>query len=424
MRPEAARPGDAVLAAAVGLGRGLRERGVPCCADQELTFCRALAEVDLRRRDQVYWAARASMVHARDDLLAFEAAFARFWEGLDPGVSSPRAEHGESDPRMDGREHGGESIPQFRMEGRSAHLVDGSPSRATREVPSGAADEDRHGPRMKRGLLAAWSPEEQLVEKARLDYLDEELAAVRRLAEELRRSAPERLSRRRSPAHRGRIDLRAMLHGSLATDGEPLRPRYTGRISTTRRLVVVCDVSGSMERYSRSLLAALQGVAGAAVRAECFVFATRLTRITGDLAGRDYALALGRARAAIDDWSGGTRIGPALADLNREWGRRGILRGSIVIVVSDGWDRGDPALLATELDRVRLQARRLVWINPRPAELGGQPLATGLRAALPLVDDYVGGHDPRALDRLAALVGGFGTTRPARPRRAVGWAPR
>jgi uncharacterized protein with von Willebrand factor type A (vWA) domain len=174
-----------------------------------------------------------------------------------------------------------------------------------------------------------------------------------------------------------------------------------------------------MERYSRALLASLQAAVTAGIRAEAFVFATRLTRVTGPLACHDVALALEHARGKVADWSGGTRIGQALAHFNASYAGLGLARGAFVVVVSDGWDRGDPAVLERELERLRRQCRRLVWLNPRPGELDGQPLATGMRAALRHVDDFVPGHDPRASGDLARLVRGLGSGRPTRPQRAV-----
>jgi uncharacterized protein len=147
------------------------------------------------------------------------------------------------------------------------------------------------------------------------------------------------------------------------------------------------------------------------------VFATRLTHVTGQLSGRDVARALERARETVPDWSGGTRIGHALGELNDGYAGLGLARGAVVIVVSDGWDRGDPALLVRQLERLRLHCRRLVWLNPRPGLLDGQPLAVGMRAALPHVDDFVPGHDPRATGDLARLIAALGSGRPARPQR-------
>ena len=411
-------PGGAVVRAVVTLGRALRESGIATSVDQELVLLRALGEVDVRRRERFYWAARASFLRAPRELPAFDAIFERFWAGLTPLPGAQGAEQGESDPRMPSPQHGGESLPQFRLEGGAQHLLDGLPQRAAHELPSAAGEESQTSGE-RRGRLAAFSPDEMLADAEPLRYEQAELDAVRRLAEELRRSAPERRCRRMRPARRGaRLDLRRTVAGSLATGGELLRPAYQSHSRTPRRLLLICDVSGSMERYSRALLAALQGVIRAGLKAETFVFATSLTRLTGPLGGRDAARALEEARAGVADWSGGTRIGACLAEFNRGYARRGLARGAIVVVASDGWDRGGPQELARELDRLRRQARRLVWLNPRPAELGGQPLAVGMRTALPYVDDFVPGHDPGALGLLARLIGGIDSGRPERRQRS------
>jgi len=416
------RPEHLVTAAAVSLGRALRDTGLRTTVDAELGFCRALGELDVRERSQVYWAARASFLRRPEEIAAFDGVFDRFWRGLDPAVADIRAEHGESDPRMPGPQHGGESLPEFRAEGRSSALLDGRPSRATREIPAAGADEDDgRGPRDRRGVLAAYSPDEIMGPREELRYEPAELAAVRRLAEELRAAAPLRRSRRlRATRRAGRPDVRRTVQRSLRTDGEALRLARVAPSRKPRRLLVICDVSGSMERYSRALLAALEAVAGSGLKTETFVFATRLTRLTGVLGGHDEGRCLEAARAAVHDWSGGTRIGHALADFNGSWGRRGFARGAIAIVVSDGWDRGDPRLLARELERLRLQCRRLVWINPRPVDAGSQPLAVGMRTALPYVDDYLAGVDADGMASLGRLLAGMDAGPPARSQRPVG----
>jgi uncharacterized protein with von Willebrand factor type A (vWA) domain len=224
----------------------------------------------------------------------------------------------------------------------------------------------------------------------------------------------------RPSGREGRLDVRRTLRRAFATDGEALRPAYSSQSRRPRRLLLICDVSGSMERYSRALLGSLQAAVGARIKAEAFVFATRLTHVTGQLSGHDVARALERAREAVPDWSGGTRIGHALGEFNDGYAGLGLARGAVVIVVSDGWDRGDPALLVRQLERLRLQCRRLVWLNPRPATLDGQPLAVGMRAALAHVDDFVPAHDPRTTGDLARLIAALGSGRPARPQRQGG----
>lgn len=418
MRP----PEAAALRASVALGRALREAGVPAGVDREVLFCQTLAEVDPRCRDQVRWAARCSLVTGPEQVPAFERLFARFWEGEALTLDEVAAEHGESDPRLPGPQHGGDSLPQLRTELRSGHLLGGESSRAAREIPSAPGEE--HGRGERRGVLAAYSPEESVSRPERLDFDPEELAAVRRLAHALRKVAPHRRSRRPRLGGGGRLDVRRTLRRALATDGEPLRPAFTTPSHRPRRLLFLCDVSGSMDRYSRALLGALQAAVGAGIKAEAFVFATRLTRVTGELAGHDVARALDRARHAVPDWSGGTRIGAALREFNDCYAGLGLARGAVVIVVSDGWDRGDPDVLVCELERLRLQCRRLAWLNPRPAIVDAQPLAVGMRAALPHVDDFVSGRDPRAARDLAALVAGLGSGRPARRQRPVAFEAR
>jgi uncharacterized protein with von Willebrand factor type A (vWA) domain len=408
-----------LMDAVVALARALRSEGIACTVDQELALAKALAAVDLRDREQVRWAARACFLGGPHEGAAFERVFQRFWKGERlTGPQGPIAEHGETDPRMPGPQHGGESLPQFRLEGRSGHLLDGGISRAGQEIPTAGAQEP--GPGRRRGVLAAYSPEEVQTDRRRLEYEPDELDAVRVLGEELRRAHPERVSRRLRPSRRrARLDLRRTVGRALRTEGEALDPAWTSVSVRPRRLALLCDVSGSMERFSRVLLASLRAAVAAGIKAEAFVFATGLTRLTPALEDRDVGRALEQARAAVGDWSGGTRIGAAIAEFNRTWGKRGMARGAIVIIFSDGWDRGDPELLAAETRRLQLQARRLIWVNPRPAELEMQPLAVGMRAALPHVDDFVAGHDPTALAGLSRLIQGLGRQRPARRQRAV-----
>lgn len=382
--------------------------------DSELVFIRTLAELDVRDRQEVYWAALATFVHNPDERPAFDTVFESFWNGEPLSEGTRGAEHGEADARMVGPQQGGEALPQFRQEANEkTQQGDGARHKAIRESPLG--DEDDGAPPEQHGELAAYSPAEQDADKEKLGYGEDELAAVRRLGEDIKRAAPRRRSRRLRPARGGdRLDIRRTVRNSLETDGEALRLAYSAQRLRPRRLLFICDVSGSMERYSRTLIGSLKAVVGANKKAEAFVFATKLTRLTRSLEGRDLDRALEQARAAVPDWSGGTRIGHALSEFNHSFGRRGFARGAIVMIVSDGWDRGDPEILAAEVRRIQLQAWRLVWINPRPMVVDQQPLAIGMRAAMPYIDDFVPGHDPRAIAGLATLVGGLSTQRPRR----------
>ena len=219
-----------LMDAVVALARALRGEGIACTVDQELALTKALAAVDLRDREQVRWAARACFLRGPHEGAAFERVFERFWNGERlTGLRGPIAEHGETDPRMPGPQHGGESLPQFRLEGRSGHLLDGAISRAGQEIPTAGAQEP--GPGRRRGVLAAYSPEEVQTDRRRLEYERDELEAVRVLGDELRRAHPERLSRRLRPSRRrGRLDLRRTIRRALRTEGEALDPAWTSRI--------------------------------------------------------------------------------------------------------------------------------------------------------------------------------------------------
>ena len=221
------------------------------------------------------------------------------------------------------------------------------------------------------------------------------------------RSRPSRRTRpahrRGAPPHAARPDLRRTIRASLRTGGDPFERHWREPGERPRPLVLVCDVSGSMEPYARMLLQYMQACVAARRRVEAFVFGTRLTRVTGELAGRDPDRALDRASAAADDWSGGTRIGEALGTLNREYGRR-LGRGAIVVLLSDGWDRGEPELLAAEIERLQRCAYRLIWLNPLKASPDYEPLTRGMQAALPHVDHFLAGNSLASLTELALLM--------------------
>lgn len=406
-------PEEALMYAAVEFARALRTEGLRTSVDNENVFLRALNELDVRDPNAVYWAGHASFVQNPEQIEVYRVFFERFWEGQ-PLIQSARgSEHGESDPRMGGSHHGGEALPQFGGQGKEKVALDGEKSRAHQDLPT--ADGEDATSSQEVGVLVAWSAQEDLTDAEEMDYGHEELSALRLLADEIKRAAPERRSRRRKSAPGGnRFDVRATIRESMSTDGEAFNLAYSSVRRVPRRLLFICDVSGSMERYSRVLLASLKVAVGASRKAEAFVFSTGLTRLTKSLDGRDFERALDKARAAVPDWSGGTRIGGALGEFNRSYARRGYARGAIVLVVSDGWDRGDPKVLAEEVQRLQLQSRRLIWINPRPMEVDKQPLAIGMRAAMPFIDEFVPGHDPRAIAGMASLIAGLNGQRPHR----------
>jgi uncharacterized protein len=364
------------------LATSMRAGGARVGIDELLGAHRALCAVNPSDRRQSYFALRAALCSRRDDLPVFDAAFAELFA---PAPQGPR-----EDP--------------LEALGQAARLV----------LPHVAVP-DRSGPPQQAPadvLPAAWSDEELLREKDFAGYSDAERAVARRMMTSLARRAPRRPSRRTRPSPRrgarppaARPDLRRTLRASLRSGGEPLERHWRRPGERARELVLVCDVSGSMEPYARMLLQYMQACVAARRRVEAFVFGTRLTRVTEELKGRDHDRALERASHAAGDWSGGTRIGEALATLNREHGRR-LGRGAIVVLLSDGWDRGDPDQLAGEMARLSRCAHRMVWLNPLKAHPEYEPLTRGMQAALPHVDAFLAGNSLASLEELAALMEG------------------
>jgi len=353
----------------------LRGLGVRVGVGELLAAHRALAAVDSASREQSYYALRATLCSSHADHEAFAAAFAAvFGEHVD--------------------------APDDALAALGAVPRDVLPRVAVPALAEQAALEPVAVP-------AAWSEQELLRQRDFADYTDAERAAARRLLARLAARGPMRVSRRTRPVRRrGHVpDLRATTRASLRQGGELLERRWREPTQRPRRLVLVLDVSGSMAPYARMLLQYVQASVAARARVEAFAFGTRLTRITLELAGRDPDLALQRATAHVDDWSGGTRIGAALATLNREHGRR-IGRGAFVVILSDGWDRGDPAELAAEIGRLRRTAHRLVWLNPLAADPRYEPLTRGMRAAMPQLDRLLPGNSIVSLEELADLMEG------------------
>jgi hypothetical protein len=237
------------------------------------------------------------------------------------------------------------------------------------------------------------------------DYNELEMAMARELIMRLARRGPRRLSRRTRPSRRrGHLpDLRRLVRASMRTAGEPVERHWRATTTRPRPVVLVCDVSGSMTPYARMLLQYMHACVAARRRVEAFAFGTRLTRITHELTGRDHDRALERASEAVVDFAGGTRIGAALAELNRVHGRR-LGRGSVVVILSDGWDRGEPEQLAVEMERLRRSAHRLVWLNPLAAHPGYEPLTRGMRAAVPHTDELLAGNTLMSLEQLADVL--------------------
>lgn len=384
----------AVLAAR--FAAALRRAGVPASPERAGWFVRALALVPPDDRASLYWAARLVFVSSVEHLDAFELVFAEVFGGAADalrGARSPRGPHEQERPPSS-RPRPAPPLPW------ATPAPGGNPLAATGDS-DGEADDG--GPE---ALLAAASPAERLRHTAFADLASDELDELRHLIGRLRLAPPPRRTRRtrRHPAG-DRVDLRGTLRRAQRTAGDPVRWSRRRRRERPRRLVLLCDVSGSMEPYARAFLTLLQGaVSGAS--AEAFVFATRLTRLTRVLDGRDVDAALARAAATAPDWSGGTRLGASLRSFVRDHGEHA--RGAVVVVLSDGWAGDDPAVVAEQMARLRRLAARIVWVNPRRAAPGYAPLAGGMAAALPYTDAFVSGHSLAALDDVVAAVAGRG----------------
>jgi uncharacterized protein with von Willebrand factor type A (vWA) domain len=356
----------------VALARAMRAGGARVGTGEVEAGARAMGIVGASRTD-AYLALRAVMCSRREDLAIFDAAFADVFAGSD----SDRAAPFEMPPGVD------LALPRVADPGAEPTRGEGEP-----EVRP-----------------AAWSEIELLLEKDFSAYTDSERALARAVVEQLARRGPSRRSRRlRAARLRGvRPDLQGTLRASLRWGGEPLERRWREPADKPRKLVLVCDISGSMVPYARVLLQYLHAAVATHRRVEVFAFGTRLTRLTRELGVRDPDLALSRASEAVVDWSGGTRIGHALGVLNREHGRR-LGRGAVVVILSDGWDRGDPEQLADEMARLRRSAYRVVWLNPLKAATGYEPLARGMAAALPHTDHFLAGNSLASLAELASIL--------------------
>jgi uncharacterized protein len=370
-------PANAFVRHVVTFGRVLREAGLEVGPGRLADALTGLDHVELTSRDDVYWTLRATLVARREDLAPFDRAFSA-WFLRAPTELQARP---PLPPEL------GLALPQkspTRGDSRAAEQRDGEPT------------------------SVGWSAQEVLRRKDFAAMTPEEFATARALIAEVVTSRPRRRSRRLRSHARGReLDLRRLARSSLARGGEPIERSFRRRVEVPRKLVVLCDVSGSMEAYTRALVLFLHAVVGSGRGVEAFAFGTRLTRLTNELATRDAEQALRAAAGCVVDWASGTRIGASLKAFNDLWGRRALARGAIVVIVSDGWERHDASLVGREMARLHRAAYAVVWVNPLKGNPEYQPLAGGMRAALPFVDRFVAGHNVASLEELAAVLAGI-----------------
>jgi uncharacterized protein len=359
---------------AVIFARRLRAEGMTVPTGSVALFVEALNAVDPLDGDHVYWTARVVLVKRPEDIDAFDRSFASFWLGRTGNSPSAAV---APDERV------GVDCPERTADTHTA------------ERPSAAT------------AVLRYSPAEILRRKDFGDYTAADFAEAQQLMARLRATTSTRRSRRRRPSRRRRSrapDIRATVRRALRTGGEPIRRAWYAPTLQPRRLVLLCDVSGSMDRYSRALLRFMHAAVAGGRRVEAFAIGTRLTRLTRELSSRDPDRALKSAGVAVADWSGGTRLGDGLRAYNDGWGMRGMSRGAVVVILSDGWERGDPTVIADQMARLSRVAHKVVWVNPLKASPGYAPLARGMAAALPYIDELVEGHNLNALEELVDIV--------------------
>jgi uncharacterized protein with von Willebrand factor type A (vWA) domain len=375
---------EPVLGRLVGFGRYLRASGLAVGTGRILTFCRAAALLDPTDRVELLRAARATLVSRPDDLRALNDAFDRYFVGEDRGPTQ------EEIPR---------SIPR---PSEDEPATEEGVALSSASWSTAGLHEDTEG---EAAIRVVASEAELLRTKDFAELTEAERRAVFALIRRLSLSAPLRKTRRLRPAREGqRFDLRRTLRRSLRTEGEPFERAWRRRRSKRRPIVLVLDVSGSMSPYGRPLIEFAHAATRAGRRVEVFCFGTRLTRITRLLRTRDPGEALASVGNSVTDWEGGTRIGDSLKELLDSWAPRSALRGSVVVLCSDGLERGDPALLARQMRRLSRLAHRLVWLNPLKGSPRYEPLARGMAASLPWVDVFLPGHNLESLEALAAAV--------------------
>jgi uncharacterized protein len=375
-------PMDEGLARLVGFGRLLRQRGLPVGTGRILTFCRAVAALDRLDRRGVYWAGRVAMVARKEDLAAYDEAFDHWFPTQMDDVLAVVAGWVSNVSGSQGIEAAfDQGVQEERWE------------------PAEGA-EDGEAPI---GVLASGA------EVLRAKSFDELSEAERLQAHHIIRALavhlPHRRSRRYRPSPYGRrFDLRRTLRASLRTQGEPFQRAWRARRVRPRPLVLILDVSGSMSAYSRALMQFGFAAMRAGRRVEVFCFGTRLTRVTRALARTEPDDALREVAAAVVDWNGGTRIGASLKELLDRWSQHVAMRGAVVVLCSDGLERGDPALLAAQTARLSRLAHRLIWVNPLKGSARYEPLARGMAAAMPHLDVFVAGHNLASLESLCEVV--------------------
>lgn len=382
----------------LAFGYLLREVGVAVSPGQMIELIDALNHIPLTRREDFRAAARCLLVLRRDQLALFDTAFEFFWRNLTGGATESALL--------------AEMLPTIHIPRRQPRLPRKRP-----DAPAPPPEGEREEPQLD--MTLTYSPGELLRHKDFGQFSWEEVQACKLLLQKLEWRIAERPTRRQRAAHRGqRIDFRRTMRMSMRYGGVPLILARRQTRTEPRPLVVLCDISGSMERYSRILLQFVHVMSSGLHEVEAFVFGTRLTRITRHLRYRDIDDAVDLVSKQVVDWNGGTRIGDAIKHFNFVWGRRVLGHGPIVLIISDGWDRGEPDMLRREMGRLQRSCHRLIWLNPLLGNPNYQPLTVGMQAALPFIDDFRPVHNLMSLEQLAECLATVRNERPERKQAA------
>jgi len=413
-QPSSERDFDRILENVVLFARLLRRAGMTVGTGQILDLTRALEIVDIGSREDVYHTARVILVGRREDLVVFDTLFEIFWTSRTAQTLAEKAalRSRSSVPQdviqdcLPDQDNPDDAIPR---------IVEIATDRTEAE----STDDDEDEPSPNPNVILAYSRDEVLRHKDFDAYTPDENLRARRLMEEMRWKIARRRTRRYEAHSIGRfLDLRRTIRSNLRNGGEVFALAHRRLRTRPRPIVLICDISGSMDRYSRTLLQFLHTVEHGLDRVEAFVFATRLTRVTHELRTRDPGTAVNEVGRTVQDWSGGTRIGEALRVFNYTWSKRVLGRGAIVMIISDGWDRGDIEVLGEEMERLQRNCYRLIWLNPLLGLPSYQPLTQGIQAALPFVDDFMPVHNLDSLEALGRHLESIEGRRPTRRQKA------
>jgi len=383
-------PEAEALARLIGFGRDLRRRGLPVGTGRIVTFCRSAAALGALDREDLYWAGRGSLISRPEDVEAFDAAFdAWFRQGVRIELDLP----GPVDATAEAL--GGEQDEDLEIV--EDHVV----AREWHDMEEGDQAEGEASIRIVASAM------EVLREKSFADLSEEERRRVAHLIRRLAVQVPTRKTRRyRSAASGPRFDVKRTIRKSLRTQGEPFQRAWRARGTRSRPLVLILDISGSMAPYSRALVQFAFAAMAAGRRVEVFCFGTRLTRVTRTLRTKDPDRAMREIGRLVEDWEGGTRIGASLNELLDGWSQRAAIRGSVAVVCSDGLERGEPDLLREQMARLRRLVHKIVWVNPLKGSPHYEPLARGMAAALPSIDEFLPGHNLESLEELGRVLAG------------------